>query len=127
MIYLWLFRNFGVGIDDKASHYEIALCAPCQPGAPWPASRRASLKNVNQGSISCSETVRFKLDQLIGTLHFNVNAALPARAILIKLPIEADFLHLSFHLFDHGTSGDSLLAQLARWLEVGWQRGSGLG
>lgn len=77
--------------------------------------------------LPCSETVRFKLDQLIGTLHFNVNAALPARAILIKLPIEADFLHLSFHLFDHGTSGDSLLAQLARWLEVGWQRGSGLG
>lgn len=30
-------------------------------------------------ALSCSETVRFKLDQLIGTLHFNFNAAAAAQ------------------------------------------------
>jgi hypothetical protein len=30
-------------------------------------------------ALPCSETVRFKLDQLIGTLHFNFNAAAAAQ------------------------------------------------
>lgn len=53
-------------------------------GIPFPADegkeKQWSAQVVNELlELSCSESVRFKLDQLVGTLHFNFNSAAAAQ------------------------------------------------